>query len=122
MVQSADKCNPDSHCCQTESMLERTLNAPSRFSKKRFLATSGTATAIAVVGLPPISCPPKHSETRRVPVRRPLQWNFVVVSRKRVDTKQQKRPDSKAAWVDVPGSEKDGNWGPWNDKHSEKES
>ena len=50
----------------------------------------------------------------------PLQRNFVVVSRKRVDTKQQKRPDSKAAWVDVPGSEKEGSWGPWNDKNSEK--
>ncbi|MEN9285684.1 MAG: hypothetical protein RLZZ179_3177 [Verrucomicrobiota bacterium] len=50
----------------------------------------------------------------------PLQWNFVVVSRKRVDTKQQKRPDSKPAWVDVPGSEKEGSWGPWNRKNSEK--
>ena len=43
MIQSADKCNPDRESCQTESMLERALNAPSRFSRRRFLGTSGAA-------------------------------------------------------------------------------
>ena len=45
MTQARYSHNPDRECvcCQTESMLERALNAPPRFSRRRFLATSATA-------------------------------------------------------------------------------
>ena len=49
-----------------------------------------------------------------------LQWNFVVVTRKRVDTKLQKRSDPASNWVDVPGSEKTGAWSRWTNPSSQR--
>lgn len=55
MDQPAEKFNPDRdrENCQTESLLERALNAPPRFSRRRFLATSTTASlAFALASQP----------------------------------------------------------------------
>jgi hypothetical protein len=53
MIQPADKCNPERESCQTGSMLERALNAPPRFSRRRFLATSGFTGLAVVISVQP---------------------------------------------------------------------